>query len=265
MTNFFRICRVRRQEQGKHFFTREERIRRKKSPALPRIFCLFFFTCAFLLMIGFAPALSHAGEASSQPEPKEGQSVQPVAVNPGIAAADPEVSGATVESVKKTGVLRSNLLNISIRGRFSGLDVLGGTATEEFQEYDAAAQFRLPWGWYSQSGWGGELRLMASAGVLYGAGETALAVSLIPLLAFGSKDGRFSLDMGAGPALLSRYRFGDQDYGGYFQFALTAGFSVPVFRGFGVGYRFLHYSDAALYGHHTTGADFHMLELHYRF
>lgn len=71
--------------------------------------------------------------------------------------------------------------------------------------------------------------------------------------------------MGAGPALLSRHRFGEQDYGGYFQFALTVGLSVPVFRGFGVGYRFLHYSDAALYGHDTTGADFHMLEIHYRF
>jgi len=106
---------------------------------------------------------------------------------------------------------------------------------------------------------------MVSAGALYGAGETALAVSLVPLLAFGTRDGRFNLDMGAGPALLSRHRFGEQDYGGYFQFALTAGLSVPIYKRLGIGYRFFHYSDAALYGHDTTGADFHMLELHYRF
>jgi len=256
MTNIFRSCRVRGQEP--------EAAGRKEPPVFLRFFCLFFFACAFLLMIGTVPASSHADEATPQPVHKESPSPSPVVNNPGISAADPDIQAAA-ESGKNPGGIRSKLLNISFRGRFSGLDVLGGTATEEFQEFDAAAQFRLPWGWYSQSGWGGGLRLMASGGVLYGAGETALAVSLIPLLAFGSKDGKFSLDMGAGPALLSRHRFGEQDYGGYFQFALTAGLSVPVFRGFGVGYRFLHYSDAALYGHDTTGADFHMLEIHYRF
>jgi len=67
--------------------------------------------------------------------------------------------------------------------------------------------------------------------------------------------------MGAGGALLSRHRFGTQDYGGYFQFALTAGVGVPLFKRLGVGYRFLHYSDAGIHGPHNTGADFHMLEL----
>lgn len=109
-------------------------------------------------MIGPVPAPSHAHEAASQPQRAEAQ--------PGIAAANPGGQGAAAESRRNPGVLRSSLLNISLRGRFSGLDVLGGTATEEFQEFDAAAQFRLPWGWYSQSGWGGGLRLMASAGVL---------------------------------------------------------------------------------------------------
>ncbi|MFA5183067.1 MAG: acyloxyacyl hydrolase [Syntrophales bacterium] len=158
-----------------------------------------------------------------------------------------------------------SLLSVSIRARVSNIDVLGGVAPEEFKEYDVAANFKLPWAWYSQSGWGTGIRLMASAGVLYGAGDTALVVSLIPLITIGSQDGRFTLDMGAGGALLSRYRFGTQDYGGYFQFALTAGVGVPLFKRLGVGYRFLHYSDAAIYGPHNMGADFHMLELTYRF
>jgi hypothetical protein len=158
-----------------------------------------------------------------------------------------------------------SLQSVSIRARFSSADMLGGVAPEEFREYDVAANFRLPWAWYSQSGWGAGIRLMASAGALYGAGETALVVSLIPLVALGSQDGRFTLDMGAGGALLSRHRFGTQDYGGYFQFALTAGVGIPLFKRLGVGYRFLHYSDAAIYGPHNKGADFHMLELTYRF
>jgi hypothetical protein len=162
--------------------------------------------------------------------------------------------------------IKLNLLSVSIRANFSNTDVLGDVAPEEFGEYDVAANFRLPWAsWYSQSGWGSEIRLMTSAGALYGAGKTALVVSLIPLVTFGSQDGRFTLDMGVGAALLSRYAFGTQDYGGYFQFALTAGVSIPLFKRLGVGYRYMHYSDAAIYGPHNTGADLHMLELNYRF
>jgi hypothetical protein len=162
--------------------------------------------------------------------------------------------------------IKLSLLSVNIRANFSNTDVLGDEAPEEFGECDVAANFRLPWAsWYSQSGWGSEIRLMTSAGALYGAGDTALVVSLIPLLTFGSQDGSFTLDMGAGGALLSRHTFGTQDFGGYFQFALTAGISVPLFKRLGVGYRYLHYSDAAIYGPHHTGADIHMLELNYRF
>ena len=165
----------------------------------------------------------------------------------------------------KQDSIKLSLLNVSIRATFSSIDVVGAVAPEEFREYGVAANIRLPWARYAQSGWGAGIRLMASAGALYGAGETALVVSLIPLRALGSQDGRFTLDMGAGGALLSRHHFGTQDFVGYFQFALTAGLSVPLFKRFGVGYRFQHYSDAGMYGPSNTGADMHMLELTYRF
>jgi len=161
--------------------------------------------------------------------------------------------------------IKQSLLSVSMRATVSSSDVLGDVAPEEFREYGVAANFGLPWAWYSQSGWGAGIRLMASAGALYGAGETALVVSLIPLVVLGSQDGRFTLDMGAGGALFSRHHFGTQDYGGCFQFALTAGVGVPLFERLGVGYRYLHYSDAGINGAHTTGADLHMLELTYRF
>jgi hypothetical protein len=161
--------------------------------------------------------------------------------------------------------VKSGLHSLSIRASFSANDIIGDDAPEEFQLYDAAATFRIPWEWYSQSGWGGGIRLMTGLGALHGAGETALVVSLIPLLALGSQDGRFTLDMGAGGALLSRQSFGTQDFGGYFQFALTAGLGVPIFKQFGAGYRFMHYSDAGINGPDTTGADLHMVELIYRF
>lgn len=157
------------------------------------------------------------------------------------------------------------LLSVGMRARVSEATVLGDAQPEAFQEYDAVMSFGLPWGRYSQSGWGAGTRLMASAGALVGAGETAVVVSLIPVLALGSQDGRFTLDMGIGGALLSKHRFGTQDYGGPFQFALTLGAGVPLYEHLGLGCRFLHYSDAGTNGSHTTGADFHMVEFTYRF
>lgn len=157
-----------------------------------------------------------------------------------------------------------SLLSVGMRARVSEKTVLGNVAPESFQEYDAVVNFGLPWGQYSRSGWGVGTRLMASVGALRGSGKTALAVSLIPGLAFGSQNGRFTLDLGAGGALLSRHRFGRQDYGGPFQFALTLGVAVPLYERLGVGYRYLHYSDAGLNGSYTTGADFHMIEFTYR-
>ena len=123
------------------------------------------------------------------------------------------------------------------------------------------ASCRLPWERYYPSGWGVGTRLLASAGVLQGGNKTAFVFSLIPVLAVGSQDGRFVLDLGAGVALLTRHTFEKQDYGGHSQFALTAGVGVPLSGDWGVGYRFLHYSDAGIHGPDTISADFNMVEV----
>lgn len=156
-------------------------------------------------------------------------------------------------------------LNLSVRASVSAATVLGDEAPEEYEAYDVALNIGLPWELYAASGWGVGTRLLTSVGVLHGAGESALTVSLIPGFALGSEDGRFALDLGAGGAYLSRHRFGAQDFGGPFQFALTVGAGVPLYQRLGAGYRFLHYSDAGAHGTDTTGADLHMVELSYRF
>ncbi|MDZ7853227.1 MAG: acyloxyacyl hydrolase [Halomonas sp.] len=157
------------------------------------------------------------------------------------------------------------LQSLSLRARVSEKTLLGDQAPEDFKEYDLSANVALPWESYSTSGWGMGTRLMASAGLLRGSGKNALVVSVIPELTLGSQDGRFLLDLGAGGALFSRHRFGTQDYGGPFQFALTLGIGGPLYRQLGLGYRFLHYSDAGVNGPDTTGADFHMIEFRYRY
>ncbi|WNC73209.1 acyloxyacyl hydrolase [Thalassotalea psychrophila] len=158
-----------------------------------------------------------------------------------------------------------DLQSFSIRARVSEDTMLGKDAPEDFEAYDVSLNFDLPWKNYSMSGWGIGTNLMASSGILRGAGKNALVVSLTPELILGTEDRRFIVDLGAGGALFSRHRFGTQDYGGPFQFVLTVGVAVPLYKKLRLGYRFLHYSDAGVNGSDTIGADFHMIMFIYRF
>ena len=157
------------------------------------------------------------------------------------------------------------MTHAGVRLRVGDERVLGKEQLESFSEYDVWASLRLPGKAYGASGWGVGSRLLASVGIFQGAGVNALVVSVLPVLAFGSQDGRFSVDLGAGLALLSRTVYGQQNFGGHLQGAMTFGASIPLYQRFGLGYRFMHYSDAGLHGSDTIGVDFHMLELNYRF
>ncbi|HAD09101.1 MAG TPA: hypothetical protein DCF62_06445 [Porticoccaceae bacterium] len=156
------------------------------------------------------------------------------------------------------------LLSVGVRSRVGEKRVLGEEQPDSFRVYDAIASFQLPWVRDLPSGWNLDGRLLTSAGVLRGADKTALAVSAIPVLALEWPE-RFVLDGGIGLAALSRHRYAQQDFGGHLQFALSAGLGVAVYRNIWLGYRYQHYSDASVYGSNTIGADFHMLELNYRF
>ncbi len=158
-----------------------------------------------------------------------------------------------------------DLLNGGIRGRFDDKTVLGAKQPEVFREYDVFANFQLPWRHPYASGWGWSLGLLVSTGVIQGAEKTGVVASGVPLVVFASPNGRVSVDAGAGFALLSRHRYALQDYSGPVQAALTLAVTSPLYRLIGIGYRFMHYSDARAYGYHTTGADFHTVELLYRF
>ncbi|MET0514392.1 MAG: acyloxyacyl hydrolase [Nitrospiraceae bacterium] len=158
-----------------------------------------------------------------------------------------------------------SLMSIGARYGISGNSPIGEQSQEEFEQYDAAVTFRMPWTWYHASGWGFSTRLIASAGVLKGASDEAFIATLVPVVAFGRKDERISIDMGGGGALMSSYRFGTQDFGGPFQFVWAFGLNCRVYGPVGLGYHFQHYSDAGIYGTASRGIDLHMIELAYRF
>ncbi|MFO0767049.1 MAG: acyloxyacyl hydrolase [Nitrospiraceae bacterium] len=112
----------------------------------------------------------------------------------------------------------TELMAVGLRGGLSvkGSSPLGEEQRRVFAAGDALAMWRLPWSWYGASGWGVGTRLLASVGVLEGEGATAGVLTAVPLIAFGDRDGRVTLDAGAGGALLTRHRFGLQDFGGPF-------------------------------------------------
>lgn len=157
------------------------------------------------------------------------------------------------------------LLSASVQVRIGERTVLGRKSPDSFQEYDLRASWNTRWEHQVLSGLSVGARLLASGGVFEGPGETAAVASAIPVVALGTQDRRFTLDGGAGFAFLSAHRYAQQDFGGHLQFALTLGLEGPLYRRIGVAYRFMHYSDAGVYGSHTVGADLHMAGLTYRF
>ena len=159
----------------------------------------------------------------------------------------------------------AHLLAIGLRAGISGKSVLGEEHLEHFQQYDVMANFALPWGWYSESGWGIGTRFLASAGALRSAGDTEFISTFVPGIAFGDKRGRISLEIGFGGALLSHYKFANQNLGGPFQFVWDTALRLGLSKHFGVGYCFQHISDATIYGSDSLGFDLHMVELAYRF
>ena len=86
----------------------------------------------------------------------------------------------------------TGLMAVGVRGGVSvrGESPLGEQMRQDFVGGDMLAMFRLPWGWYSQSGWGVGSRLMTSVGAMESEGVTGFVASVVPLVVFGSRDGR---------------------------------------------------------------------------
>ena len=158
-----------------------------------------------------------------------------------------------------------SIMSVGVRYGLSGSSPIGEQTETDFHQYDLAAAVRLPWQWDHASGWGISTRIVVRRGVLQGAGETNFLATVVPTVAFGRDDERFSIDVGGGGALLSDHKFGAQNFGGPFQFVWTFGVNLGLVGPFGVGYHFQHYSDATLYGRDSRGVDLHMFDLVYRY
>jgi hypothetical protein len=158
------------------------------------------------------------------------------------------------------------LIKVGPRAGMSGKSPFGRNQKEDFQQYDVAALFGLPWGWQERSSrLKFDMTLLASAGELAAAGATGFMAALVPCLAVNSPNGAVTIDVGGGSAVFSNYKFGAQNFGGPVQFVFTAGIGLNLSPGSYAGYRFQHFSDAGIYGQPALGVDMHILEVSYRF
>jgi hypothetical protein len=131
---------------------------------------------------------------------------------------------------------------------------------------DVSAVFSLPWSRpLGGDTWSLATRLTASAGVLDGAGDSGLLMTVVPGLALNGWKELVSFDAGGGVAYFSRHKFGEQDFGGPVQFVATIGARINPFSHVYTGVRLQHFSDAGLYGSSSLGMDMYILELGYRF
>jgi hypothetical protein len=160
-----------------------------------------------------------------------------------------------------------SLLSIGPRFGFSGkTPLLGKQQKYYFDLIDVAAVFKLPWSWpVGESPWRLETRLITSAGVLQGAGENGLMVTLVPDLALSGWGGLVTFDAGAGAGFFSNYKFGMQDFGGPVQIVATVGVRVNPFSHAYAGFRAQHFSDAGVYGSGSLGVDMYIIEAGYQF
>ncbi len=159
------------------------------------------------------------------------------------------------------------LLSIGPRiGLSRDTPLMGKRQTESFRMVDVSAVFSLPWSRpLGDDTWSLATRLTASAGVLDGAGDSGLMMTVVPGLALNGWNELVSFDAGGGLAYFSRHKFGEQDFGGPVQFVATMGVRIHPFSHVYTGVRFQHVSDAGLYGSSSLGVDLYILELGYRF
>ena len=152
-----------------------------------------------------------------------------------------------------------DFLTLGARGGLSFND-----QSHRFQQAEAFAQFDLPWQWKFCSDWVLNPRIDVSGGYLNSQGTTAFVGTVGPLLELRKGKFPLALDVGASPTILSKYHFGNTDFGEDFQFTSHIGLTWYITDHISFGYRFQHMSNAGL-ARPNPGLNVEMLELSYHF
>jgi hypothetical protein len=135
---------------------------------------------------------------------------------------------------------------------------------ESFTQADLLAAYRLPWQWQLGDSLNLGTRATAAAGVLDGGGDTALLGSIGLELVFDLDESPLEIRFGGQGTLMSRYKFGDEDFGGAFQFTTYIGLDYPILKRLNAMALAQHMSNGGIYSK-NPGVNFVMLGLRYTF
>ncbi len=144
---------------------------------------------------------------------------------------------------------------IGVRG------AIDSSADESFDVYELFAVFDLPWTRRLSKSLALQPQFEVTGGMLEAAGQEGFLGTAGPRLALRTE--RVSVDFGVGLAVVGKKRFGNQDFGGHSQLTAQVGARVNVYRGFNLGLRFRHMSDAEIHGGRSLNLSF--VEAAYRF
>ncbi len=129
----------------------------------------------------------------------------------------------------------------------------------DFTQYEVWAFKHLRWQWTLGERWHVQSAIEASVGSIQGAGVEALFAAVGPMVILRRGDSPWSFDIGSRPTYISEHQFGQDGFGGPFQFTSSG----SVNRDFGhwtVGYRFHHMSNARIYDE-NDGINFHFIQI----
>ncbi len=116
---------------------------------------------------------------------------------------------------------------------------------EEFEQYEFYYTHDLSW---QLTVWGdltAATYLDTAAGALLTNHESAVIVSVGPILSITTPQLPVSIAIGVSPTFISQDELGVQDFGGQFQFISHAGLFLKAPHDLRVGYRFQHMSNAS--------------------
>jgi hypothetical protein len=135
---------------------------------------------------------------------------------------------------------------------------------EDFRQYEASAIWNLPWSWNIGTDWDLVPYLEANAGLLRGSGNYGFVGSIGPGLYFRGLKDIISIYLGVNPTIISEHEYGEEDFGGPFQFTSHIGISLRFTRHLILGYRLQHMSNLVFYDA-NPGLNLHMVGIGYSF
>ena len=135
---------------------------------------------------------------------------------------------------------------------------------ESFNQTAIIAAYRLPLRWQRWDVLNVSTRLTAMASVLEGGGDTGLLGTLGLELVIGLGESPFDFRAGGGATLMSRYKYGDEDLGGAFQFTSYIGLDYRFLDRLSAFARLQHMSNAGIYSE-NPGVNMAMIGLRYAF